>query len=895
MDRIRVGIFFGGNSREREISFAGGRTVFDNLNKAIFEPIPIFVDSFGNFIELHWSFLYKGSIRDFYPSSKHMKSKFGFQFYAESLHPSNKQEELQLLEGLGHVLSIQELKEKIDVAFLALHGVNGEDGKLQGLLEWFGIPYTGSGILPSAFGMNKAIQKEMMEGDFDVPSYIHFSRDEWQNEANKRDFYHQVLSDIGLPMVIKAANQGSSIGISVVEVDDYESFSKAVSKALFIEKIQADLWKKSSNIEKINWIKDFIDIRSGIGLPVWSETLQREIFHPDDLYQTLEEYFSDNDESLILEALDGECTVLVEAFISGQEFSCIVVENMNGEPLALPPTGIVKGNEIFDYRSKYLPGLSRKVTPIELEEAHIESIREHCVSLFKTFHFDVYARIDGFFGEDGRIFLNDPNTTSGMMPSSFFFHQAAEMGLNPSQFLTYIIRTSLVARKRKGFYARQLESLLVRLDHLVQSFQSPSHSLRNIAVIMGGYSSERHISVESGRNVFEKLASSGIFRPISIFLSGDADHFHLHAIPMNLHLKDNADDIKEKINHYTVHPILQKIQQEASEITIFFAQDSILSPQEITFEELKSRVEEVFIALHGRPGEDGTLQQRLIQVGLPFNGSMPAGAALTIDKYKTKEVLKQHGFLVAQHRLIDKTDWIQKGSQLMDEIVSDFPFPFIAKPVDDGCSSAVKKIKTRQELESFCRLIFRDSEELNEQDARVLGLQMKEEFPMKSVFLLEEFIDSHGAKHFLEVTGGMLTKYENGQLVYETFEPSESVAVSEVLSLEEKFLAGEGLNITPARYDLDPIKAKKISLKVQSDLKRAAEILGVTGYCRIDAFVRIFDENNVDTIIIEVNSLPGMTPATCIFHQCALSGYKPVEFIEQILNFGKERIHVGES
>jgi D-alanine-D-alanine ligase len=231
----------------------------------------------------------------------------------------------------------------------------------------------------------------------------------------------------------------------------------------------------------------------------------------------------------------------------------------------------------------------------------------------------------------------------------------------------------------------------------------------------------------------------------------------------------------------------------------------------------------------------------------------------------------------------------------MDEIVSDFPFPFIAKPVDDGCSSAVKKIKTLQELESFCRLIFRDSEELNEQDARVLGLQMKEEFPMKSVFLLEEFIDSHGAKHFLEVTGGMLTKYENGQLVYETFEPSESVAVSEVLSLEEKFLAGEGLNITPARYDLDPIKAKKISLKVQSDLKRAAEILGVTGYCRIDAFVRIFDENNVDTIIIEVNSLPGMTPATCIFHQCALSGYKPVEFIEQILNFGKERIHVGES
>jgi len=68
--KLRIGIFFGGFSREREISFAGGRTVYDNLNKAIFEPIPIFVDSFGNFVELDWRYIYKGSIRDFYPPIK---------------------------------------------------------------------------------------------------------------------------------------------------------------------------------------------------------------------------------------------------------------------------------------------------------------------------------------------------------------------------------------------------------------------------------------------------------------------------------------------------------------------------------------------------------------------------------------------------------------------------------------------------------------------------------------------------------------------------------------------------------------------------------------------------------------------------------------------------------
>ena len=68
---------------------------------------------------------------------------------------------------------------------------------------------------------------------------------------------------------------------------------------------------------------------------------------------------------------------------------------------------------------------------------------------------------------------------------------------------------------------------------------------------------------------------------------------------------------------------------------------------------------------------------------------------------------------------------------------------------------------------------------------------------------------------------------------------------------------------------------------------QVAAILNVEGYCRIDAFVRIFElEERAETIIIEVNSLPGMTPATCIFHQAALNHYKPYEFIDQILQYG---------
>ena len=130
---------------------------------------------------------------------------------------------------------------------------------------------------------------------------------------------------------------------------------------------------------------------------------------------------------------------------------------------------------------------------------------------------------------------------------------------------------------------------------------------------------------------------------------------------------------------------------------------------------------------------------------------------------------------------------------------------------------------------------------------------------------------------------------------YEIFEPSEAVASKGILSLEEKFLAGEGQNITPARFHIsDPLKNREISEKVRSDLENVARILNIEGYARIDAFVMIYKEY-IETLIIEVNSLPGMTPATCIFHQAAINSYKPFEFIDHILNYGikktKSNIH----
>jgi UDP-N-acetylmuramate--alanine ligase len=895
---MRIGIFFGGTSREREISFAGGRTVFDNLDKGLFQPVPIFVDSQGHFILLDWQYLYKGTIRDFYPPVAAIpETRHPWQVYLESLGELSNEALTELISHVGRQVEASELPQLMDFAFLALHGPGGEDGAIQGLLEWLGVPYSGSGILPSALGIDKIAQKRLMQAaGLATPNFRVVN-------VNNAFNLHNLVQELGLPLVVKAPRQGSSIGVSIVREENAALFRQALYRADFSRVLLAAEWQQLNTNERLAWVRQLADIREGIGLPVKAtafrdfkatqQVAEKVLSHPEHLLDFLDHSFPEA-ASIIIESTTGETQVLIESFVAGREFSCIVVEDENGAPLALPPTEIVKGTEVFDYRAKYLPGLARKVTPIDLPEADIERIRQEAQKMFATFGFEVYARLDGFIQADGTIFLNDPNTTSGMLPASFFFHQAAEIGLNPSQFLTYIIRTSLAARRRGGMKPTQLASRLEALDNAIRDRRNEQDDRIRVAVIMGGYSSERHISVESGRNIYEKLSSSVKYRPVPVFLAGNSEEFRLYELPINVMLKDNADDIREKIEHAEAgeasHPVLARIRQEAAGITGTYAGQPVAAPRRISFAELAERADEVFIALHGRPGEDGALQQELEKYGLPYNGSGAASSAVTINKFETNRRLREAGLRVADHRLAQRLEWAADPEAFYRSLETQFGYPFIAKPADDGCSSAVKKIKNRAELAAFSEQIFRRDEPLLTGPAEVLHLGFKEEFPQKDAFLVETLIGPDGAAKFLEVTGGLLTSYdEKGQLQIEVFEASEALATGEVLSLEEKFLAGEGQNITPARYAQDPAERQRISDEVKRVLHQVAEILHIEGYARIDAFVRVRQSGAIEVLIIEVNSLPGMTPATCIFHQTALAGYTPYQFIDRILDFGKAR------
>jgi D-alanine-D-alanine ligase len=892
--KIRIGIIFGGFSREREISFAGGRTVYDNLNKSLFEAVPLFVDSFGNFVLLDWHFIYKGSIRDFYPPVSSLPSSKGnYQIYADSLGGLTSDQHESLIQKIGRKIPADKLSEIIDFAFLCLHGPYGEDGRIQGLFEYYSIPYSGSGILSSAIGINKSVQKKLMKiAGFDGPEFITCEKSSWSSKRAEETL-NEVQNKIGFPCVVKPAHQGSSIGIAIVKENKKDQLFQAINNAFFLRELKQEEWNSLNDSTKNSFVRSLTDIREGLGLPLLINVAGHieKVFHPDSLQEKIEAAFINKIDNVILEACDSESEVIIEQFIEGKEFSCIVIRNEDGKPVALPPTEIRKGKELFDYRSKYLPGLSRKITPIEIPYEKIQQIRQECERLFVSLNFNVYARIDGFVTKDGRVFLNDPNTTSGMMPSSFFFHQAAEIGLNPSQFLTYIIRTSLSERCNDMQDVQKILNLLNKLDSNIAQLQKSSGKKIKVAVILGGYSSERHISVESGRNVYEKLSSSEKYSPVPVFLTGTDEEHHLFQIPVSLMLKDNADDIKEKALHYSVHEVIKEIMMLCEPVTQkYTSPKDVLQPREITYATLSEIADVVFIALHGRPGEDGEVQRHLEKAGIPYNGSGIQSSKITINKFETNEILKRNGFKVAQHRLVNADEWKNSREKLLSEIQKQYSYPFIAKPVDDGCSSAVKKIKNEKELIAFAEMIFRPSTELLSPESEILNLKPKEEFPVKKQFLIEELIEANGAKHFLEITGGLLTRLTDvGKRNYEVFEASEALSGGDVLSLEEKFLAGEGQNITPARYSVDEKERQRISDCVRNELMKAAALLDVEGYARIDAFVRVFADGKVETVFIEVNSLPGMTPATCIFHQTALAGYKPYDFIDQILSYGMKK------
>lgn len=146
--------------------------------------------------------------------------------------------------------SVSELA-KYDRAFIVLHGRGGEDGQIQGVLEWLNVPYTGTGVQGSAIGMDKVKTKQIWQGS-DLPTAPY-------RLISAQSDFEKVIADLGLPVIIKPVHEGSSIGMSKVE--KITDFAEALSKASHHDSVvMAEKWITGSEFT--------IVILNGQALPV---------------------------------------------------------------------------------------------------------------------------------------------------------------------------------------------------------------------------------------------------------------------------------------------------------------------------------------------------------------------------------------------------------------------------------------------------------------------------------------------------------------------------------------------------------------------------------------------------------------------------------------------------
>ncbi|MGH2727793.1 MAG: D-alanine--D-alanine ligase family protein, partial [Actinomycetota bacterium] len=197
--KIRLAILYGGRSAEHEVSVVSARSMMAAIDRAKYDIVPIAITKQGR-----WQL--PARTPEQLEAMTGSLPATGDDGMDVALVRDSGETSLRTLEG-GDGLG------SVDVVFPVLHGPYGEDGTVQGMLELAGVPYVGAGVLASALGMDKEMQKQLFASrGLRVVPYIHVHVEDWRRSP---DSLLEVTSgEIGFPCFTKPANMGSSVGIS---------------------------------------------------------------------------------------------------------------------------------------------------------------------------------------------------------------------------------------------------------------------------------------------------------------------------------------------------------------------------------------------------------------------------------------------------------------------------------------------------------------------------------------------------------------------------------------------------------------------------------------------------------------------------------------------------------
>jgi D-alanine--D-alanine ligase len=576
--------------------------------------------------------------------------------------------------------------------------------------------------------------------------------------------------------------------------------------------------------------------------------------------------------------------VVVEQFASGTEFTSVLLENRFGMPVCLLPVEIEADytrHQIFDFRKKYLP--TRQVTyhcPPRFDNEDIERIQIQAQQLFVAFALRDFARFDGWLQEDGDIWFSDFNPVSGMEQNSFLFLQAAQIGMSHRDVLRFIIRRAcqrygipFTAESRRHYTSRQ-----------------------RIHVLFGGNTAERHVSLMSGTNVWLKLRQSQQYDPRPYLL--DPKGF-VWELPYSMTLNHTVEEVAVLCRHAAASEkrllLLKRRVVERLAPIPGQLNEPLFVPRRLALQQFIKESPVIFIALHGGMGENGTLQRLLVEAQTAFNGSGPEASKLCMDKYKTGKVIEalgDPGLTTARKMLVSVKPFAHftqdDYEQLWDTLIHKLHGPsLIVKPPADGCSAGVVRLQSSQDLETYATLLLQHAPHIPGQTFAMQREMVEMPVRTSRTLLFEQFIDTDRVRvvgheliwqhvsGWIEVTVGVVGKRNRMRAM----NPSITVALGDVLTVEEKFQGGTGINITPPPPEY---VAPAVVATVKCRIEQVARALGLAGYARIDCFINI---TTGAVIVIEINTLPALTPSTVIFHQALAEpqALSPREFLERLV------------
>lgn len=355
----------GGRSREHEISLKTGKFMYQTLQEPTFLKKPILIDQQGMaYYPSQWNL-------DWLVSDDHFQNIGKDPFVSERFCEDFVQS--------YHPTPIEYWKDATlggcDVLLLALHGGEGEDGRIQSFLEIAGTPYTGSNSTASFLAMDKYSSGLIFQQNgLQVPPFFTIHRREWEEWMQRdhlhwKEFCRWKNTEFDFPVFTKPRFGGSS-----VNTFSADHFSEWIGK--------------------------------------------------------LKDAFQKEDSFLIQKSIQGRevsCGVLE------------IPDGSSWKPIALPPTEIIPFSSFFDYESKYKKGASEEITPPQMPKEWIESIQKASLLAHKILGCSSYSRTDFLVTEDGTPWILETNTLPGMTETSLLPQQANKAGYSMDEILKNLV------------------------------------------------------------------------------------------------------------------------------------------------------------------------------------------------------------------------------------------------------------------------------------------------------------------------------------------------------------------------------------------------------------------------------------------------------------------------